>query len=205
MSKAHPPELRKFMDKKLSIKVNGGKLYQATDDAYLWLINFRPKSWRHASRIWSIHELGHWWCYRVPKGKFQTTFITWPRPGDLRFLTTRWHVWNWNKKDSSSHTMGMCVIRGNSVLMIEALERIWNQKATPVMVFENSSCSWKRFFSFTSCRKSLINAFDQKLHMILCYFLWNFMVFALEWCQKWPVENHRLVRQIRIHITIRLF
>ena len=28
------------------------------------------------------------------------------------------------RKDSSSHTMGMCVIRGNSVLMIEALERI---------------------------------------------------------------------------------
>ena len=25
MSKAHPPELKKFMDKKLSIKVNGGE------------------------------------------------------------------------------------------------------------------------------------------------------------------------------------
>ena len=33
-------------------------------------------------------------------------------------------VFETQKKDSSSHTMGMCVIRGNSVLMIEALERI---------------------------------------------------------------------------------
>ena len=28
------------------------------------------------------------------------------------------------RKDASSHTMGMSVIRGNSVLMIEALERL---------------------------------------------------------------------------------
>ena len=37
------------------------------------------------------------------------------------------------------------------------------------MVFENSSCSWKRSFSFTSCRKSLINAFDQQLRIILFF------------------------------------
>ena len=28
MSKAHPPELKKFMDKKLSIKVNGGEFLE---------------------------------------------------------------------------------------------------------------------------------------------------------------------------------
>ena len=147
MSKAHPPELRKFMDKKLSIKVNGGKFYHATDDdAYLWLIIFRPKSWRHASRIWSIHELGHWWCYRVPKGKFQTTFY--------HVTKTRW-PWFFDhqvarlklkKKDSSSHTMGMCVIRGNSVLMIEALERIWNQSDSKLWFSKIQVVVGKDFF-----------------------------------------------------------
>ena len=28
MSKAHPPESKKFMDKKLSLKLNGGRLVQ---------------------------------------------------------------------------------------------------------------------------------------------------------------------------------
>ena len=39
MSKAHPPELRKFMDKKLSIKVNGGKSKMMIHlyDSFLWL------------------------------------------------------------------------------------------------------------------------------------------------------------------------
>jgi small nuclear ribonucleoprotein G len=76
MSKAHPPELKKFMDKKLSIKVNGGRKVEGI------LRGFDP-------------------------------FMNLVVDDAIEY-----------RKDSSSHTMGMCVIRGNSVLMIEALERI---------------------------------------------------------------------------------
>merc|ERR1712227_137169 len=76
MSKAHPPELKKFMDRKLSIKVNGGRKVEGI------LRGFDP---------------------------FMNLVID---------DATEY------RKDASSHTMGMCVIRGNSVLMIEALERI---------------------------------------------------------------------------------
>merc|ERR1711935_435151 len=76
MSKAHPPELKKFMDKKLSIKVNGGRKVEGI------LRGFDP-------------------------------FMNLVVDDAIEY-----------RKDSSSHPMGMCVIRGNSVLMIEALERI---------------------------------------------------------------------------------
>ncbi|XP_034877486.1 small nuclear ribonucleoprotein G-like [Mirounga leonina] len=35
MSKAHPPELKKFMDKKLSLKLNGGR----HDQGILWVFD----------------------------------------------------------------------------------------------------------------------------------------------------------------------
>ena len=42
MSKAHPPELKKFMDRKMSVKVNGGKRMIVN---YLFSITLsRPKS-----------------------------------------------------------------------------------------------------------------------------------------------------------------
>ncbi|XP_050609108.1 small nuclear ribonucleoprotein G-like [Macaca thibetana thibetana] len=34
MSKAHPPELKKFMDKKLSLKLNGGRHVQGMLQAF---------------------------------------------------------------------------------------------------------------------------------------------------------------------------
>ncbi|XP_033031394.1 small nuclear ribonucleoprotein G-like [Trachypithecus francoisi] len=34
MSKAHPPELKKFMDKKLSLKLNGGRHVQGILPAF---------------------------------------------------------------------------------------------------------------------------------------------------------------------------
>ncbi|CAG5083539.1 Oidioi.mRNA.OKI2018_I69.PAR.g10402.t1.cds [Oikopleura dioica] len=76
MSKAHPPELKKFMDRKMSIKVNGGRKVEGV------LRGFDP-------------------------------FMNLVIDDAIEY-----------RKDNSSHTMGMCVIRGNSVLMIEAMERI---------------------------------------------------------------------------------
>ena len=76
MSKAQPPELKKFMDRKLNIKVNGGRKVEGI------LRGFDP-------------------------------FMNLVIDDAIEY-----------RKDASSHTMGMCCIRGNSVLMIEALERL---------------------------------------------------------------------------------
>lgn len=58
-------------------------------------------------------------------------------------------VWQIVILDNSSHTMGMCVIRGNSVLMIEAMERIW-----PPNTY--AKLSWEHFYFhlYTSDRVS---------------------------------------------------
>ncbi|CAH1990191.1 unnamed protein product [Acanthoscelides obtectus] len=76
MSKAHPPELKKFMDKKLSLKLNGGR--QVTGI----LRGFDP---------------------------FMNLVVD-ESVEDCR--------------DGSKNNIGMVVIRGNSIVMIEALDRI---------------------------------------------------------------------------------
>ncbi|XP_056641856.1 probable small nuclear ribonucleoprotein G [Diorhabda carinulata] len=76
MSKAHPPELRKFMDKRLTLKLNGGR--QVTGI----LRGFDP---------------------------FMNLVV------DESFEEF---------KDKSKVSIGMVVIRGNSIIMLEALDRI---------------------------------------------------------------------------------
>ncbi|XP_073984236.1 small nuclear ribonucleoprotein G [Rhodnius prolixus] len=76
MSKAHPPELKKFMDKKLNIKLNGGR------NVIGILRGFDP-------------------------------FMNMVVDESLE-----------EKKDGTRHPIGMVVIRGNSVIMVEAQERI---------------------------------------------------------------------------------
>uniref|UniRef100_A0A2K6SX41 Small nuclear ribonucleoprotein G n=1 Tax=Saimiri boliviensis boliviensis TaxID=39432 RepID=A0A2K6SX41_SAIBB len=71
MSKAHPPELKKFMDKKLSLKLNGGILWGF--DPFMNLV---------------IDE-----CVEMATSGQQ-------------------------------NNIGMVVIRGNSIIMLEALERV---------------------------------------------------------------------------------
>ena len=106
MSKAHPPELKKFMDKKLSIKVNGGEFL----DFYEFQIEVL---------------IDH---FEFEKFEFENMILGRKVEGMLRgfdpFMNLVIDDAIEYRKDSSSHTMGMCVIRGNSVLMIEALERI---------------------------------------------------------------------------------
>uniref|UniRef100_A0A2R9BR05 Small nuclear ribonucleoprotein G n=1 Tax=Pan paniscus TaxID=9597 RepID=A0A2R9BR05_PANPA len=70
MSKAHPPELKKFMDKKLSLKLNGGRHVQGI------LRGFDP---------------------------FMNLVID---------------------ECVEMNNIGMVVIRGNSIIMLEALERV---------------------------------------------------------------------------------
>ncbi|XP_059100942.1 small nuclear ribonucleoprotein G-like [Peromyscus eremicus] len=75
MSKAHPPELKKFMDKKLSLKLNGGRHVQGIlrgSDPFVNLV---------------IDE-----CVEMAT--------------------------------SGQQNIGMVVIRGNSIIMLEALERV---------------------------------------------------------------------------------
>ncbi|XP_044767761.1 small nuclear ribonucleoprotein G-like [Neomonachus schauinslandi] len=74
MSKAHPPELKNFMDKKLSLKLNGGRHVQGIlrgFDLFMHLV---------------IDE-----CVEMATGGQQ-------------------------------NNTGMVVIRGNSIIMLEALE-----------------------------------------------------------------------------------
>merc|ERR1711915_214618 len=76
MSKAHPPELKKFMDKKLSLKLNGGRHVQGILRGFDPFMNLVVDD--------SV-EMG---------------------PG------------------GQQNTIGMVVIRGNSIIMVEALERV---------------------------------------------------------------------------------
>ncbi|CAG9805128.1 small nuclear ribonucleoprotein G [Chironomus tepperi] len=76
MSKAHPPELKKYMDKKLSLKLNGGRCVQGI------LRGFDP------------------------------------------FMNVVMDEGQEVTKDGKKSDIGMVVIRGNSIIMVEALERI---------------------------------------------------------------------------------
>ncbi|XP_049881546.1 probable small nuclear ribonucleoprotein G [Pectinophora gossypiella] len=76
MSKAHPPELKKFMDKKLSIKLNAGRMVTGV------LRGFDP--FMNLVLDESVEE-----C-----------------------------------KDGQRNNIGMVVIRGNSIIMLESLDRI---------------------------------------------------------------------------------
>ncbi|ETN65074.1 probable small nuclear ribonucleoprotein G [Anopheles aquasalis] len=76
MSKAHPPELKKYMDKRLSLKLNGGRVVSGI------LRGFDP--FMNVVLDESIEE-----C-----------------------------------KDGTRNNIGMVVIRGNSIILVEALDRI---------------------------------------------------------------------------------
>ncbi|KAK2898036.1 hypothetical protein Q8A73_014416 [Channa argus] len=76
MSKAHPPELKKFMDKKLSLKLNGGRHVQGILRGFDPFMNLVMDD-----------------CLEMGPGGQQ-------------------------------NTIGMVVIRGNSIIMLEALERV---------------------------------------------------------------------------------
>ncbi|CAB3377541.1 small nuclear ribonucleoprotein G [Cloeon dipterum] len=76
MSKAHPPELKKFMDKKLALKLNGGRYVTGI------LRGFDP---------------------------FMNLVV------DESIEETR---------EGHKKNIGMVVIRGNSIIMLESLDRI---------------------------------------------------------------------------------
>jgi small nuclear ribonucleoprotein G len=76
MSKAHPPELKKFMDKKISLRINGGRQVEVV------LTGFDP---------------------------FMNLVL------DNAVEITKQNVRN---------QVGMVVIRGNSVVMLEAKDRL---------------------------------------------------------------------------------
>nr|XP_039330486.1 small nuclear ribonucleoprotein G-like [Saimiri boliviensis boliviensis] len=76
MSKAHPPKLKKFVDKKLSLKLNGGKYVQGILRGFDPLMNL------------VIDE-----CVELATSGQQKN-------------------------------IGMVVIRGNNIIMLEALERV---------------------------------------------------------------------------------
>ncbi|XP_045753227.1 small nuclear ribonucleoprotein G-like [Mirounga angustirostris] len=75
MSKAHPPKLKKFMDKKLSLKLNGGR-----------------------------HVQGILWGFDL--------FMNLVTDECVETAT------------SGQESIGMVVIRGNSIIVLEALERV---------------------------------------------------------------------------------
>ncbi|EDO48813.1 predicted protein [Nematostella vectensis] len=76
MSKAHPPELKKYMDKKLSLKLNGG---------------------RHVSGVLRGYD----------------PFMNLVLDDAVE-----------NVSGNEKHAIGMVVIRGNSIVTMEALDRV---------------------------------------------------------------------------------
>jgi len=76
MSKAHPPELKKFMDKKIHIRINGSRQVEGT------LCGFDP-------------------------------FMNLVLSEAIEFT-----------KQGTQNAIGMIVVRGNSVVMLEAKDRI---------------------------------------------------------------------------------
>lgn len=76
MSKAHPPELKKFMDKKLSLKLNGGRLVIGILRGFDPFMNLVVDE--------TVEE----------------------------------------RKDGTKNNIGMVVIRGNSIVMLEALDKV---------------------------------------------------------------------------------
>jgi len=82
MSKAHPPELKKFMDKKLALQINGGRQLSGILRGYDPFMNL------------VIDEA-------IEK-----------------------------KKTGEQQQIGMVVIRGNSIIMLEALDRIWRRSSS---------------------------------------------------------------------------
>jgi small nuclear ribonucleoprotein G len=76
MSKAHPPELKKFMDKRIHLKINGGRAVEGV------LRGFDP-------------------------------FMNLVIDESVEY-----------KKDGSKNQIGMVVVRGNSVVMLEAKDRV---------------------------------------------------------------------------------
>ncbi|EFX72260.1 probable small nuclear ribonucleoprotein G [Daphnia pulex] len=76
MSKAHPPELKKYMDKRMSLKLNGGRNIVGILRGFDPFMNLVIDE--------TVEEV----------------------------------------KDGSKNNIGMVVVRGNSIIMLEALERI---------------------------------------------------------------------------------
>jgi len=76
MSKAHPPELKKYMDKRMSLKLNGGRNIVGILRGFDPFMNLVIDE--------AVEEA----------------------------------------KDGNRNNIGMVVVRGNSIIMLEALERI---------------------------------------------------------------------------------
>ncbi|KAI9558641.1 probable small nuclear ribonucleoprotein G [Daphnia magna] len=76
MSKAHPPELKKYMDKRMSLKLNGGRNIVGILRGFDPFMNLVIDE--------TVEEV----------------------------------------KDGTKNNIGMVVVRGNSIIMLEALERI---------------------------------------------------------------------------------
>ncbi|XP_074837920.1 small nuclear ribonucleoprotein G isoform X2 [Carettochelys insculpta] len=92
MSKAHPPELKKFMDKKLSLKLNGGRHVQGILRGFDPFMNL------------VIDE-----CVEMAQGGQQNNI------GMVKLI---------GRNIPAVDSFLAEVIRGNSIIMLEALERV---------------------------------------------------------------------------------
>uniref|UniRef100_A0A5F5PUN8 Small nuclear ribonucleoprotein G n=1 Tax=Equus caballus TaxID=9796 RepID=A0A5F5PUN8_HORSE len=101
MSKAHPPELKKFMDKKLSLKLNGGRHVQGILRGFDPFMNL------------VIDE-----CVEMATSGQQNNI------GMVQISGKGWK----NSLESLDRRLPLAskfhVIRGNSIIMLEALERV---------------------------------------------------------------------------------
>lgn len=145
MSKAHPPELKKFMDKRIHLRINGSR--QVYRSKYHTLII--------AFILWKRYECNNY-CLRVYLSlcRWREPCVgsthSWTSCSAMPLSSRRQEVKillvsNGNNArgwcSTQYYIAGMIVVRGNSVVMLEARDRIWKQYQDIVCAFSPNICS----------------------------------------------------------------
>uniref|UniRef100_A0A671FD29 Small nuclear ribonucleoprotein G n=1 Tax=Rhinolophus ferrumequinum TaxID=59479 RepID=A0A671FD29_RHIFE len=116
MSKAHPPELKKFMDKKLSLKLNGGRHVQGIlrgFDPFMNLVIDECVEMATSGQQNNIGMVEQTFLHSLGHNGMTTkeVFDVCQQDPDFESVFTQ-------------HRTIYLVIRGNSIIMLEALERV---------------------------------------------------------------------------------
>lgn len=135
MSKAHPPELKKFMDKRIHLRINGSRQvrYHTPTIAFIFMAKFLTCNNCYLC-VCRLREpcVGstHSWtsCSAMPLSSRRQEV-------KIRLVSNGNNARGWCASPTQYYIAGMIVVRGNSVVMLEARDRIWKQYQDIVCAF----------------------------------------------------------------------